>query len=425
MNMKCVLSAVAVLSSLAVQAFEVVNVTASQRWPWHNLVDVDYEITGAAVGEAFRIDLTASSSGGTKTYCASTYRTEPVGATGENRITWDFGADFPDVRATDMQVSVTATPLKPNSEIYCVIDLSSGPASLKYPVRYTLVGPKHVKGAFDEPCQTTEMWLKRVQKGTYNFGSKQGDYGGVFTAKLTKDFYFAIFECTQQQWALVTGKWPSAFTNVAARASRPVETIYLDDLIGHWNWPDKKTISVSSFVGLMRARTGLATFNLPTEAQWEYALRAGNPNQQIAPDGHLYEYGRFDENGGNPSSIKTYNETPDVGGTAFVGSYEKNDWGFYDVCGNVCEWCLDSFVDTATLKKLYKPQMDSVGFVEDPLGPANSASGGEIHSPSTQDHSWRGGNWSKGSVQCLSTARYNTASKRINESGARFCFTCE
>ena len=421
MNMKCVLSAAAVLSSLAVQAFEVVNVTASQRWPWNNLVDVDYEITGAAVGEAFRIDLTASSSGGTKTYCASTYRTEPVGATGENRITWDFGADFPDVRATDMQVSVTATPITPTTEIYCVIDLSAGPTATKYPVRYTLTGPAHVPGASGEKCQTTEMWLKRVQKGAFNFGSSENQ-NGLYRAKFTKDFYMGLFECTQQQWALVTGNWPSSFTNAATRASRPVETIYFKELIGHWNWPNNQTISATSFVGLMRAKTNLSTFNMPTEAQWEYTMRAGSTGGQIAPSGHMLEYGRFSDSGGNPSAVKTYNETPDVAGTAFVGSpYHTNNWGFYDMCGNVGEWCIDSFISNTPLKELYAPTMAAQGYVEDPTGPSSCTS----HGQSSEERPLRGGRWDGAASAGVSTARSSPLSKKTHGAGVRFCVTCE
>ena len=421
MNMKCVLSAVAVLSSLAVQAFEVVNVTASQRWPWNNLVDVDYEITGAAVGETFRIDLTASSSGGAKTYCASTYRTEPVGATGENRITWDFGADFPGVRATDMQVSVTATPLAPTTEIYCVIDLSAGPNATKYPVRYTLTGPGHVPGASGEKCQTTEMWLKRVQKGAFNFSSSENQ-NGLYRAKFTKDFYMGLFECTQQQWALVTGKWPSSFTNVATRASRPVETIYFDDLIGHWKWPDNSEIKNTSFVGKMRARTGLTTFCMPTEAQWEYTLRAGSTGGQIAPSGHMLEYGRFSDSGGNPSAVKTYNETPDVAGTAVVGSsYHTNNWGFYDMCGNVGEWCIDSYVSSTYLQKFYAPTMTAQGYVEDPTGPSSCT----LYGQSSEERPLRGGTWNGAASGGVSTARTSPTVKRTAGAGVRFCVTCE
>ena len=96
-------------------------------------------------------------------------------------------------------------------------------------------------------------------------------------------------------------------------------------------------------MGKLRTKTGLA-FDLPTEAQWEYACRAGttkalNNNtdlQSLEQDSNMDVLGRYWYNGGS-----SYSSDPVNGGTAEVGSYQANNWGLYDMHGNVWEWCLD------------------------------------------------------------------------------------
>ena len=65
---------------------------AQQRWPWNNVVDVDFTLGGAAADEQFVIELSASSALEGKTYAAKTYVSEPVAKAGSCRVSWDFGA---------------------------------------------------------------------------------------------------------------------------------------------------------------------------------------------------------------------------------------------------------------------------------------------------------------------------------------------
>ena len=357
----------------------VTDVSARQRWPWNGLIDVDFNIGGDSVADLFKVEVHATYAGGTKKVVGRTYLNEPLRGPGWNRLTWDFGADCPETKIDDMQVAVVATPMSraqlDSENVYMVIDLSAGPNAARYPVSYTFTAPTLVPtndlvACAADPNRTTKLWLKRVKANTFPFHGTNSD--PWFYARLSP-FYIGIFELTQKQWNLVMGNWPSQFSNETYRAARPVERINYEDVIGHNNWPDNKVVSDSSFVGKMRARTGLSTLNLPTEAQWEDAARAGAKGSVYANA----NTGRYNANAGSPS---TYNEDPTVG-TALVGSYKANAWGFYDCYGNVMEMCLDAYASGDDLKTLYAGQDP----VDDPIGPATHST--------ARYHATRGGSY--------------------------------
>ena len=284
----------------------------------------------------------------------------------------------------------------PQQDLYAVVDLSGGPDATNYPVRYSSVGPN----LDDDTCRTTELWLRKIPAGTFIMGSAEDEVGrseGYDMAQhqvtITQDYYIGVFECTQRQWELVMGNKPSSFNNVNYYATRPVEKVSYDMIRGTGEqagagWPAYgHTVDAASFMGKLQAKTGL-TFDLPTEAQWEYACRAGtttalNSGKNLTStdqDAAMAEVGRYKYNGGSNS----YQDCAPTNGTAKVGSYLPNSWGLYDMHGNVCEWCLDWW-GTST---------SSTAAETDPSG-----------SDTGRHHVLRGGGWDGDACYCRSARR--------------------
>jgi formylglycine-generating enzyme required for sulfatase activity len=233
-------------------------------------------------------------------------------------------------------------------DLYMVIDLSRGTKAKKYPVKYLAEMPK---SGWDDEYKTEKLVLRRIEPGTFMMGSPEDELGHkedetLHTVTLSKPFYIGAFEVTQKQWELVMGTRPSFFEKDSA--SRPVERVRYTDIRGNAsgvNWPADVNVDGMSFMGAIRARTGLERLDLPTEAQWEYACRAGtttalNSNKNITEKKKCTNVMDVARCAANAVTGAPY-VAPENGGTAAVGSYPPNVWGLYEMHGNVLEWCLD------------------------------------------------------------------------------------
>ena len=308
-------------------------------------------------------------------------------------------------------VTLTATYVQKQQDedmLYMVVDLSGGPNATKYPVRYTNTPPN----LNDDTCRTTELWLRQIPKGTFIMGSPEDEVGHEpgetqHEVTLTQDYYIGVFECTQKQWELVMGTKPSYFYNDTYYETRPVESVSFDDVRGKasqagWRWPmDGHMVDPTSFLGKLREKIGMM-FDLPTEAQWEYACRAGTTtafnsgkNMTWEPlDASMNEVGRFYNNGGSEYS----GNCDSTKGTAKVGSYLPNAWGLYDMHGNVWEMCLDRY------RSDY-----GIDAVLDPVGPTLGST-----------RVVRGGGWFHQAFSCRSAYRTDlTPSWCLNDQGFR------
>lgn len=280
--------------------------------------------------------------------------------------------------------------------LYCVVDLSGGICATNFPVSNLDSAPP--EGWTDE-YKTTKLVLRRIEAGSFKMKNR-------YDVTLTKPFYVGVFEVTQKQWELVMGTRPSYFKNDSYYASRPVEQVSYDMIRGESDggkWPATKTVDAISFLGRLREKTGL-DFDLPTEAQWEYACRAGTMTDYNNGTNYAYSerdssmdvVGRYSYNGGRGGiSSSTTSE-----GTAKVGSYVPNSWGLYDMHGNVREFCLDWY------------------------------EGGDTFADSDRDtcRVLRGGGWLSNAGWCTSTYTYEQAtipSKAYYHNGFRIVRTLD
>ncbi len=169
------------------------------------------------------------------------------------------------------------------------------------------------------------MEMLWVEPGTFEMGSPSSEKNHQrnetrHTVTLTRGFYLGKHEVTQTQWKKVMGTNPSNCKG----ADRPVEMVSWNDAMEFC----KKLTEMEKKAG--RVPQGMA-YQLPTEAQWEYACRAGTTT--------VYSWGDSISSK-NASYDRDYDD-----GTTPVGKYPANPWGFHDMHGNVDEWCADWYDD--------------------------------------------------------------------------------
>ena len=229
------------------------------------------------------------------------------------------------------------------------------------------VTPREDKSIF---VPEIDMWLRWIPPGGFAMGSQTGeaDECPVHPVVLTRGFWMAESEVTQGMWEKVMGANPSVFKS---GANYPVENVSFAD--------------AQAFLAQLGAMTGL-DLRLPTEAQWEYACRAGTSTRFWWGDDYGEDHVRCDKEwslGHNP-----------------VKSFSPNEWGFYDMHSNVWEWCLD----------WYSPTYYENRTMEDPLGPRFS-----------EYKVARGGAWSYGPDEMTSSGRTAVfPDRKLGNLGFRF-----
>jgi formylglycine-generating enzyme required for sulfatase activity len=184
------------------------------------------------------------------------------------------------------------------------------------------------------------LWVK---PGTFEMGSPSSekdrrDDETRHTVTLTEGYWLGKYEVTQSQWENVMGSNLSD----SKGAGRPVESVSWTDVT---SFCDKLT-ALERRAGRLPA--GM-TYQLPTEAQWEYACRAGTKTAFSFGDELTAKDANYAHGGFNTGLPRTSN----------VGEYPANGWGFHDMHGNVWEWCADWYGAYPT------------GAARDPVGPTD------------------------------------------------------
>ena len=224
--------------------------------------------------------------------------------------------------------------------------------------------------------------MHKIPNGTFTMGSPEGEIGRTYDdyaerespqhqVTISNDFYMGKFVVTQEQYEAVMGINPSSFTAYADSPSRPVECV---------SWGNAKDFCASLTIYLSSSIPSGYVFNLPTEAQWEYACRAGTVSSLNNGTEITGETGEC----GNLNVVAWYLS---ISGsqTHAVGQKQPNAWGLYDMHGNVWEWCLDHYAKT---------YYATCGDCSDPVGP-NTGS----------NYVYRGGCWNSNPRFCRSAVR--------------------
>ena len=234
---------------------------------------------------------------------------------------------------------------------------------------------------------TPDIWLNvlgmkfhRVPAVTFDMGSPRSESRRfadeeLHSVVLTRDFYLSIYPVTQAEWRAVLGENPSKNQGINRY---PVESVSWYDCMRYLE-------KINSEEYRFELTKNLGTewiYSLPTEAQWEYVCRAGTRSVFYfgdVPTGGEANFGKGSNEIGGQESTNLKNRS-----ICEVGSYPPNCWGFYDMCGNVCEWTLDGYGDYATER------------VVDPAGV-----------PYASERVARGGSWRSPPDNCRSASRFN------------------
>jgi formylglycine-generating enzyme required for sulfatase activity len=231
-----------------------------------------------------------------------------------------------------------------------------------------------------------DMKLVRIPAGKFQMGSpeteaEREDKELLHEVSITRAFYMGACTVTQREWAKVIGKESKSHFNARNEGGpdHPVENV---------KWYEAVEFC-QKLTALPAEKKAGRSYRLPTEAEWEYACRAGTTTP--------FHYGKsLSSKQANFNGNFPYGEAakgPYLRRTAKVGSYEPNAWGLYDMHGNVAQWCSD----------WYDPDYYRDSPKADPKGPAKG-----VLSTDYKDfyRVVRGGCWLDEARACRSAYRY-------------------
>ena len=284
---------------------------------------------------------------------------------------------------TELDTMKTLHSFTENADYKATLSYRSGEDEYVGEIRFNCNwrGPKNMnvaleKVVFNGIVEYNGMRLEmvKIKAGKFMMGSPKNELGRGSDEKqhpvtLSKDYWLGKYEVTQAQWQAVMGNNPSEFKG----DNRPVEKVSWDEAKQFCDKLNKR------YAGKLPRGY---KFDLPTEAQWEYACRAGTTTAYSYGDSSDTDKMNYDGNYPcGPGAVKgEYRQH-----TVAVGSLGyKNAWGLYDMHGNVYELCRDWYGD-------YSP-----GAVTDPVGPRTGS-----------DRVYRGGSWGNNAGCCRSAGRFN------------------
>ena len=276
---------------------------------------------------------------------------------GQCSFVWNPDNDFQTVFGEDVRFGVKLTPWDVNDPPpYLVVDLCATNTLFFYASSNAVPdGVQHRR------YKTDMLVMRKIPACNRRFhasslvgekGSRMSDFGDVDSEvphdiTLTNDYYMAIYEMTQKQYSRISTSVTSAFSELEDSDVLPVENLKYDALRGSTangvNWPSTGNhVTSGSFIGLIRAHSGIKSLDLPTEAEWEFACRAGTDTSLNSGKNLDYSnvWGRTPDSCPALSEVAWWIGNSDDT-THPVGLKKPNAFGLYDTHGNVREFCLD------------------------------------------------------------------------------------
>ena len=422
-----------------------------QNWPWTTDVKVDYVLADVTSPVDMQVRVSRGGTELTVPHGAVSGQIYGLSKDGAYSLTID-AAQLSGGTGSDIAVTLemTDSPWNTDEEMYRIVDLSNGAVKTltcgdilsgeygTYETSFDFVGTTSLSPVLiwtgvtnDVKYMTTHLVLRKIPVAgvKHEIGTADKRHPVI----LSKDFWLGVFEVTQAQFQLMTGEASgSAFRNPDCAATRPAENFSYGALRGTTlgvNWVEGSDfatahkVDATSRIAAIRNRLKDDRYDLPSDAQWEVACRAGTLTTHYTgsdlPSGTsatsapemLKPLARYKYNGGYCIGRDTTAPEPDVAtvdttrGTARVGSYLPNAYGLYDVLGNVRELCLDWDSDWPTRE----------GVIEDPMG-----------GPAAQRRQTCGAGWSSNGSDCrLQSRGVQHPSGSENFSGFRLCLTEE
>ena len=361
----------AATGTAALNAAQVDTVLVRQQWPWNTEVRVEYVVSGATAPA--EVSFTFRNGGETVPVAdATALKGDRLWAgNGTHVVTFNprdlFGPAAPnEYGAFTVDVTLGTENATMGDKLYRIVDLETG--AVEDLARGDFYNGKYGKFetdydaiyyAFSTPLsdvfiwtdvtnniawRTNKMVFRRIPAATYGawlMGKISADTtipASRHLVQLTSDYWMSVFPVTQRQYEILMGERGGYFTNEIEHVERdgyPVCGITYNACRGTtYNWTvDGHQVTSSSFIGQLRTKTGnTIEFDLPTEAQWEFASHAGQFTQELY-SGQTW----------GSAAIQRIAWCLDnsSGQVHVVGRRPPNAYGLYDTLGNVWEWCLD------------------------------------------------------------------------------------
>jgi formylglycine-generating enzyme len=228
--------------------------------------------------------------------------------------------------------------------------------------------------------------MRWIEAGSFDMGSPNEELerldreGPQHRVSISKGFWLADTACTQALWLAVTGENPSRFKDGnGGGPDHPVERHPVENV--SWNM-------IQAFLPKLNAMLPGCFFTLPTEAEWEYACRANSVMPfgfgETITTGQVNYYGNYPYGNGKKGEYRKC--------TVSVKALAANNWGLYQMHGNVWEWCHDALREY-TMEPVFDPGLTDA---------MNAQEGGELGGAA---RALRGGSWNSRALYARSAYR--------------------